>query len=67
MTAHHEMGHIEYYLQYKDQPFVYKEGANPGTKLYTYLCRFLFYIRSFTVKNINPFDRNSMHVDFYHS
>jgi len=29
-TAHHEMGHIEYYLQYKDQPYVYREGANPG-------------------------------------
>ncbi|XP_047100514.1 angiotensin-converting enzyme-like isoform X1 [Schistocerca piceifrons] len=29
-TAHHEMGHIQYFLQYKDQPFIYKEGANPG-------------------------------------
>jgi len=24
------MGHIEYYLQYKDQPVVFREGANPG-------------------------------------
>ena len=30
-TAHHEMGHIEYYLQYKHQPVVYRSGANPGT------------------------------------
>lgn len=29
-TAHHEMGHIQYFLQYKDQPTVYKDGANPG-------------------------------------
>ncbi|XP_066583828.1 angiotensin-converting enzyme-like [Prorops nasuta] len=29
-TAHHEMGHIEYFLQYKDQPFIFKGGANPG-------------------------------------
>ncbi|KAK6617495.1 hypothetical protein RUM44_005083 [Polyplax serrata] len=29
-TVHHEMGHIQYYLQYKSQPLVYKEGANPG-------------------------------------
>ncbi|KAK7508278.1 hypothetical protein BaRGS_00000517 [Batillaria attramentaria] len=29
-TAHHEMGHIEYYLQYVDQPIVYRRGANPG-------------------------------------
>lgn len=30
LTAHHEMGHIQYYLQYKDQPVIYREGANPG-------------------------------------
>jgi peptidyl-dipeptidase A len=30
VTIHHEMGHIEYYLQYKEQPVVFREGANPG-------------------------------------
>ena len=30
VTIHHEMGHIQYYLQYKDQPVVYRDGANPG-------------------------------------
>ncbi|KAL1500872.1 hypothetical protein ABEB36_006297 [Hypothenemus hampei] len=30
VTAHHEMGHIEYFLQYKDQPFRFREGANDG-------------------------------------
>ncbi|CAI5789816.1 angiotensin-converting enzyme [Podarcis lilfordi] len=29
-TVHHEMGHIEYYLQYKDQPISFRSGANPG-------------------------------------
>ncbi|KAM3960983.1 angiotensin-converting enzyme isoform 1-T1 [Aphomia sociella] len=29
-TTHHEMGHIQYYLQYKKQPVVYRGGANPG-------------------------------------
>ncbi|XP_063823933.1 angiotensin-converting enzyme-like isoform X1 [Ostrinia nubilalis] len=29
-TTHHEMGHIQYFLQYKDQPVIYREGANPG-------------------------------------
>ncbi|XP_068081591.1 angiotensin-converting enzyme isoform X2 [Anabrus simplex] len=29
-TAHHEMGHVQYYLQYKHQPVVYRRGANPG-------------------------------------
>lgn len=27
-VAHHEMGHIQYYIQYKDQPIFYKDGAN---------------------------------------
>ncbi|KAF7494107.1 Angiotensin-converting enzyme [Sarcoptes scabiei] len=30
ITIHHEMGHIQYYLQYKDQPITFREGANPG-------------------------------------
>ncbi|XP_005811758.1 angiotensin-converting enzyme-like [Xiphophorus maculatus] len=29
-TVHHEMGHIQYYLQYKDQPVGFRDGANPG-------------------------------------
>ncbi|CAG9795383.1 unnamed protein product [Diatraea saccharalis] len=29
-TVHHEMGHVQYYLQYRHQPFVFREGANPG-------------------------------------
>lgn len=29
-TTHHEMGHIQYYQQYQDQPYVYRTGANPG-------------------------------------
>ncbi|BES96670.1 Angiotensin-converting enzyme [Nesidiocoris tenuis] len=29
-VMHHEMGHIEYFLQYKGQPHVYREGANSG-------------------------------------
>ncbi|XP_053870375.1 angiotensin-converting enzyme isoform X2 [Malaclemys terrapin pileata] len=29
-TVHHEMGHVEYYLQYKDQPVTFRSGANPG-------------------------------------
>lgn len=30
ITAHHEMGHIQYYILYKDQPMLFREGANPG-------------------------------------
>ncbi|KAJ9581076.1 hypothetical protein L9F63_023745, partial [Diploptera punctata] len=30
ITIHHEMGHIQYYIQYKDQPYALRAGANPG-------------------------------------
>ncbi|KAG5890660.1 hypothetical protein JTB14_034948 [Gonioctena quinquepunctata] len=30
ITIHHEMAHVEYYLYYSDQPYLYREGANPG-------------------------------------
>ena len=29
-VVHHEMGHIQYYLQYMDQPISFRTGANPG-------------------------------------
>ncbi|XP_058820825.1 angiotensin-converting enzyme-like [Topomyia yanbarensis] len=29
-TVHHELGHIQYFLQYQHQPSVFREGANPG-------------------------------------
>lgn len=29
-TVHHEMGHVQYYLQYKDQHVSLRRGANPG-------------------------------------
>ncbi|XP_077483440.1 angiotensin-converting enzyme-like [Amblyomma americanum] len=30
LTIHHEMGHVEYYLNYAKQPAFFKGGANPG-------------------------------------
>ncbi|KAG9343794.1 hypothetical protein JZ751_013175 [Albula glossodonta] len=30
VTVHHEMGHVQYFLQYKDQPVSFRDGANPG-------------------------------------
>lgn len=29
-VVHHELGHIQYYLQYQHQPIEYRLGANPG-------------------------------------
>ncbi|KAK2143387.1 hypothetical protein LSH36_845g01017 [Paralvinella palmiformis] len=30
ITTHHEMGHIEYFMEYKHQPVQFRDGANPG-------------------------------------
>ncbi|CAO1336402.1 unnamed protein product [Diamesa serratosioi] len=30
ITTHHELGHIQYFLQYQNQPITYRTGANPG-------------------------------------
>lgn len=30
ITIHHEMGHILYYMLYRDQPFILRGGANPA-------------------------------------
>ncbi|GAB6033116.1 hypothetical protein CHUAL_012727 [Chamberlinius hualienensis] len=29
-TIHHEMGHIHYFMQYRDQPYTFRTGANPA-------------------------------------
>mmetsp|Transcript_1664 Transcript_1664/g.6191 ORF Transcript_1664/g.6191 Transcript_1664/m.6191 type:complete len:458 (-) Transcript_1664:3448-4821(-) len=30
MTVHHELGHIYYYMTYRDLPAIFREGANDG-------------------------------------
>uniref|UniRef100_A0ACB8ETM7 Uncharacterized protein n=1 Tax=Sphaerodactylus townsendi TaxID=933632 RepID=A0ACB8ETM7_9SAUR len=30
ITVHHEMGHVQYFLQYKEQHISFRDGANPG-------------------------------------
>ncbi|CAG0923348.1 unnamed protein product, partial [Notodromas monacha] len=30
LTAHHEMGHIQYFMQYRHHPRQFRDGANPG-------------------------------------
>jgi len=30
VTVNHEMGHIQYFLQYKHLSYLYRQGANPG-------------------------------------
>ncbi|KAB0805544.1 hypothetical protein PPYR_02514 [Photinus pyralis] len=29
-VSHHEMAHIQYYMYYAEQPYLYREGANPA-------------------------------------
>ena len=63
ITVHHEMGHIQYYLQYKDKPVVYRNGANPGMhsifkvhKVYIFESCLIFIMRKFRVPTyLRPF------------
>jgi len=55
VTVHHEMAHIQYFLEYRHQPKVFRDGANPGmglfhtfasltkhlTQCYTVLCKLI--------------------------
>jgi hypothetical protein len=50
ITIHHEMGHIQYYLQYKDQPVQFREGANPGT-VFIYTMRWYTYGTTYTTSS----------------
>ena len=30
ITANHEMGHIQYFMRYRNQTYLFRKGANPG-------------------------------------
>jgi hypothetical protein len=30
ITVHHELAHIQYFLNYRNNPKVFRDGANPG-------------------------------------
>ena len=34
VTVHHEMGHIQYFMEYAHQPYIYRNGGNPGGIIY---------------------------------
>ena len=36
IVVHHELGHVWYFMMYRDQPTTFQEGANPG-RLETFL------------------------------
>lgn len=30
ITVHHELAHIHYFLNYRNNPKIFRDGANPG-------------------------------------
>lgn len=36
ITAHHEMAHLQYFLNYRHNPKVFRDGANPGNFYFSY-------------------------------
>lgn len=39
ITVHHELAHIQYFMNYKHNPKVFRDGANPGNFLSSLLSR----------------------------
>ena len=37
IQVNHEMGHIQYFLQYKNLSYFYRDAANPGVLCVPYL------------------------------
>lgn len=35
ITVHHELAHIQYFLNYRNNPKVFRDGANPGELIFT--------------------------------
>ena len=43
ITTHHEMGHVQYFLQYKNQPVRFRGGANPGIYIPLQIARIIIF------------------------
>ena len=53
ITIHHEMGHIQYYIQYKHLPSEFRTGGNAG-KYTIYSWRYeTIYLICVNIRNIN--------------
>lgn len=53
ISVHHEMAHVQYFLQYRHLPKVFRNGANPGKFLLKYrygnlVINFLYILQLFT-------------------
>jgi len=44
VTVHHEMAHIQYFLEYRHLPKVFRDGANPGTEHFNALTSLTIYL-----------------------
>ena len=56
-TIHHEMGHIQYFMAYSDQPGVFREGANSGFHEGKKKAHFILFLKNLScrLKNFNVF------------
>lgn len=42
ITLHHEMAHIQYFLRYSGLPREFRDGANPGIRIYLEFLMLIF-------------------------
>ena len=69
VTIHHEMGHIQYYIQYRDKPLEFRKGANNGKHSWIFkthnLQTDLTLIFSVSCQNVFPQLRNNYFLGFH--
>ena len=44
ITVHHELTHIQYFLNYRNNPKIFRDGANPGMLQYQKKKLLIFFI-----------------------
>lgn len=54
ITVHHELAHIQYFLNYRNNPKVFRDGANPGG------CAFIALID--VIKNFSLYIKESVFI-----
>lgn len=63
VTVHHEMAHIQYFLEYRHLPKVFRDGANPGTGLFNAFASLTKYLTqcSIVICKLSPSDCPRIH------
>lgn len=64
ITAHREMLHVQYFLHYRHQPKVFRDGANPGINFKASMCDEESQVCVRVARNVNIFAMHAIIILF---